>query len=155
MGYGGLKASFRKEEQMAVETGDTITLNCKGMLEDGQVVTDSQEDGPLTFKVGEFDVITGLNGAVVGMDEGESKKVTLEPEQAFGEYDENKLVGYPLDQLPEETSVGARFKDDQTENIWTVREVRQDEGLAVLDSNHVLAGQNLVFEISVQKVDKP
>ena len=139
---------------MTVETGDTITLNCKGMLESGQVVTDSGQDGPLTFKVGEFDVITGLNSAVIGMKEGETKEVTLPPEDAFGEYDENKLVGYPVDQLPNETSVGARFKDDQTENVWTVREIREDEGLAVLDANHILAGQNLVFEINLVKVEK-
>lgn len=139
---------------MTVETGDTITLNCKGMLETGQVVTDSTQDGPLTFKVGEFDVISGLNEAVIGMKEGETKEVTLTPGDAFGEYDENKLVGYPIDQLPSETAVGARFKDDQTENVWTVREIREDEGLAVLDANHILAGQNLVFEINLVKVEK-
>lgn len=139
---------------MTVENGDTITLNCKGMLESGQIVTDSKDDGPITFKVGEFELISGLNSAVIGMTEGESKKVTLGPGDAFGEYDESKLVGYPVDQLPDATAVGARFKDDQSESIWTVREIREDEGLAVLDANHILAGQNLVFEINLVKVEK-
>lgn len=139
---------------MTIELGDTITLNCKGTLESGQVVTDSAQDGPITFKVGEFDLINGLNEVVVGMTEGDSKEVTFSPEQAFGEYDETKLVGYPVEQLPGETAVGTRFKDDQTDNIWTVREIREAEGLAVLDGNHILAGQNLVFHINVLKVEK-
>lgn len=139
---------------MVIERGDTITVNCKGMLESGQVITDSQQDGPLVFKVGEFEVISGLNQAVIGMTEGESKRVNLQAKDAFGEYDQEKLVGYPMEQLPEETAVGARFKDDQTNHIWTVKEIREDEGLAVLDANHILAGQGLIFDLQVVKIQK-
>lgn len=138
---------------MSIKDGDQVTINFTAKLENGQVFSDSEKDGPLTFKVGEFDLIEGLNGAVIGLAEGEKKEVTLKPEEAFGEYDQELLMAYPVDQLPPETVVGVQFKDDQTEKIWTVRKIDAEKGEAILDGNHILAGQPIVFELEVVKVE--
>ncbi|RLA64818.1 MAG: peptidylprolyl isomerase [Epsilonproteobacteria bacterium] len=138
---------------MSIKSGDKISINFVAKLEDGQVFSDSKNDGPLDFTVGEFDLISGLNQAVIGLDEGEKKEVTLKPEEAFGKYDEELLMSYAIDQLPPETIVGVQFKDDQTEKIWTVKNIDEEKGEAILDGNHILAGQPIIFSIEVIKVE--
>jgi peptidylprolyl isomerase len=140
-----------------IETGDVVTIECVGRLANGMVFTDSSEDGPIKFTVGDYVVIQGLNTAVIGMSKGEEKSVTISPDKAFGEYDEEQLVKIPLDQLPPDVEEGIQLASDTEEGeemIWTVRELVKEEGVAILDGNHVLAGQELMFEIKVTEVEE-
>jgi len=138
---------------MSIKNGDKVTINFIAKLENGQVFSNSDNDGPLSFTVGEFDLINGLNEAVLGLAEGEKKEAMFKAEQAFGEYDEELLMAYPIDQLPPETIVGVQFKDDQTDKIWTVRKIDAEKGEAILDGNHILAGQPIFFELEVIKIE--
>jgi len=78
-----------------VETGDTVSVEYTGMFEDGEVF-DSSSGQPLPFQVGAGMMIPGFDSAVVGMELGESKTVTLSPDQAYGE------AGFPNPMNPDE-----------------------------------------------------
>ena len=70
-----------------VEKGDTVTVFFTGKLKNGAVF-DSNKDGkkpPLTFPVGRGRVLPGFDAAVLGMVPGQSKTVTLSPEEGYGE----------------------------------------------------------------------
>jgi len=80
---------------------------------------------------------------------GESISVTLDPIDAFGDYDAEMVRVEPTASLPPDVSVGGHLvaEQDGQEMIWRVTDIA--DGKAVLDGNHELAGQRLRFDCTV------
>ena len=78
--------------------------------------------------------------------------MTLEPVDAFGEYDANLMRIEPVDALPADITVGGYLiaEQDGNEVIWRVTGIA--DGRAVLDGNHELAGHRLRFDCTVLDV---
>jgi FKBP-type peptidyl-prolyl cis-trans isomerase SlyD len=83
---------------------------------------------------------------------GDRVSVTLEPTDAFGDYDPQLIRMEALDRLPADVAVGGYLVADENEEerVWRVTNIA--EGKAVLDGNHELAGQRLRFEATVVDV---
>lgn len=83
---------------------------------------------------------------------GDSVSVTLEPDDAFGEYDPDMVRIEPVGNLPSDVAVGGQLvaEQDGQEVIWRVTDIA--EGKAVLDGNHELAGQRLRFDCTIVDV---
>ncbi|HLC31038.1 MAG TPA: peptidylprolyl isomerase [Candidatus Nanoarchaeia archaeon] len=145
---------------MVIEIGDVVELNYTGTLDDG-VVFDSSVHGdhshPLQFTVGEGQVIKGFDSAVVGMSMGEAKTFTIPAEEAYGMYDEKRIMRVPRSDLHIEQEIkegmvlGLRSPEgiDMPVKVTTV-----EKEFVVLDMNHPLAGKNLTFAISIVSVSK-
>jgi FKBP-type peptidyl-prolyl cis-trans isomerase SlyD len=75
--------------------------------------------------------------------------ITLEPEDAFGDYDTELMRIEALDQLPPDIAVGGHLiaEQDGNEVVWRITGIA--DGKAVLDGNHELAGQRLRFDCKV------
>ena len=80
---------------------------------------------------------------------GESVSVTLEPKDAFGDYDAEMMRVEPVANLPSDVAVGGHLvaEHDGQEVVWRVTDIA--DGKAVLDGNHELAGQRLRFDCTV------
>ncbi|NIO21317.1 MAG: hypothetical protein GTN76_11425 [Candidatus Aenigmarchaeota archaeon] len=83
---------FTIPERSFVEKGDTILVQYKGELEDGTIF----DSGNFTFNAGMGEVISGFDEAVVGMAEGETKRIELTPDQAYGEHNPDLIMYVPL-----------------------------------------------------------
>ncbi|MFB6150262.1 MAG: peptidylprolyl isomerase [Haloarculaceae archaeon] len=155
---------------MAIERGDTVTVEYTGRLQDGTVFDTSiasvaeendldhhpdREHEPLTVEVGDGRIIEGLEEGLVGLDVGDEETITAPPGEAYGEHTEDRVVTYDPDELRE--MLGG---DEPTEGM----ELRTDEGLpgtvtsvgddeVRVDFNHELAGETLEFEIEVVSVE--
>jgi len=83
---------------------------------------------------------------------GDSISVTLEPEDAFGEYDAKMVRMEKVGDLPPDVTIGGYLVADQDgrEVVWRVTDIA--DGKAVLDGNHELAGQRLRFDAKVLDV---
>jgi FKBP-type peptidyl-prolyl cis-trans isomerase SlyD len=83
---------------------------------------------------------------------GDRVSVTLEPTDAFGDYDPQLIRMEALDRLPADVAVGGYLvaEENEEERVWRVTNIA--EGKAVLDGNHELAGQRLRFEATVVDV---
>jgi len=83
---------------------------------------------------------------------GDNVSVTLEPEDAFGDYDPQLIRLESLDRLPGDVAVGGYLvaEENDEERVWRVTSIA--EGKAVLDGNHELAGQRLRFDATVVEV---
>jgi peptidylprolyl isomerase len=72
--------------------GDTVKIHYRGTLHDGSEFETSYDREPLEFTIGEGQVISGLEEAILGMKPGDSKSTNVPAEKAFGPYRED-LVG--------------------------------------------------------------
>jgi FKBP-type peptidyl-prolyl cis-trans isomerase SlyD len=112
---------------------------------------------PLVFTQGQGEVIAGLERALSGMKAGETKRVTVSPEDGYGAVDPAATTEVPVERMPAEArKVGARLRAQTRsgrEVPARVREIR--DGTAILDLNHPLAGRTLVFEVRVILVEPP
>ncbi|MEF8879319.1 MAG: peptidylprolyl isomerase [Candidatus Thermoplasmatota archaeon] len=143
---------------MEVKKGDKVKVEYTGRLEDGTVFDSSDNhDQPLEFTAGGGQVIKGFDEAVIGMEKGEKKEITLEPEEAYGEHQPDLIKKMPrenfnVDQeiepgmtfimkLPDGRQIPATIKDTGEENV-------------TIDLNPPLAGKTLTFDIKILDVTK-
>lgn len=135
-----------------VKQGDTVKVHYTGRFEDGVIFDSSVGAEPLEFTLGSHEVIPGFEEAAEGMVIGESKTVSIKPEQAYGSYNENLVVDMPKEYFPEDIKpeIGMRLiiVDNNGEELpVVVSEVRDDS--VRLNANHPLAGKTLVFDIEI------
>ncbi|WOF17300.1 peptidylprolyl isomerase [Methanoplanus sp. FWC-SCC4] len=140
--------------------GDTVEVYYTGTLDDGTVFDQSVKGNgtPLKFVLGKKQMISGFEKAVVGMKEGEIKTVTLTPDEAYGERDENLTFIAGRDQFPEsfELEKGKSFGMSGNDgSVYQVTITDFNESEVTLDANHPLAGKNLTFEITLDKLISP
>jgi len=144
---------------MMIEQGDDVILHYTGSV-GGNVFDCSKEKDPFAFKVGSETVISGFQEAVIGMNEGEKKTITVPVDKAYGPRDEKLFTEVPLEKLgdlPDKVNIqkGVSFQlCDKMDNqcIVTVTDVQEEH--VVLDLNHPLAGKDLTFELEILKVIK-
>lgn len=130
----------------AAASGDIVAVEYVGTLDDGTEFDSSEGRDPLTFTVDDGSMIPGFNDAVVGMEVGDTKTVTIPFEDAYGPYQDDAIIEVPLDQLPEDVAAGDQLVAP-TGQVVTVIEVNDE--FATIDSNHFLAGEDLTFEITL------
>ena len=143
---------------MAIKNKDKVTLDYEGKLETGEIFDTSKHEEhshPLTFVVGEKQVIPGFEKAVLGMNVDEEKEFEIAPEDAYGMPDERLFQEVPRNVLPSEPQpeVGMTLiMQTQQGNIPVmISEVKENS--VILNLNHPLAGKKLIFKIKVLKVE--
>lgn len=134
------------------EEGDTVQVHYTGTLEDGTVFDSSVGREPLQFTLGAGQMIPGFEQGVLGMKLGESKRVTIPPEQAYGPYYEDRVWVIDRAQLPPglEPAVGQRLQMASAQGqIIVVTVAAVSAANITVDANHHLAGKTLIFEIQL------
>ena len=135
-----------------VESGKFVSVIYTGTLADGQVFDSCAAESPLEFQTGSGQLIQGFDDAVMGMALNEKKTFTLQPEDAYGVYNEDSLHEFPKAELPEgvDPKVGdtVAFSTPEGHQI-PARLVKMDDTTLTFDLNHPLAGETLTFEIEV------
>lgn len=129
-------------------------MHYTGRLEDGTVFDTSEGRDPLTFTLGEGQVIPGFEEAVSGMEPGESKTYPIEAENAYGDRRDDLVIEVQREQLagvtPEQgQQLQMRLQDGRSIPV-VVREV--EENTVTIDANHPLAGQKLIFDIELVEI---
>lgn len=155
---------------MTITAGDSVTVEYTGRDEDGTVFDTSrrsvaEESGladrhpdreydPLTVEVGAGEVIEGLDEALVGMEEGATRTVTIPPEKAYGEYVDELVKEYDADEFDE--MVGSKSPEEgqfiETNQGGFAEIVHMGPDVVRVDFNHALAGETLEFEVEVVDV---
>jgi len=135
--------------------GDTVKVHYTGRLQDGTVFDTSVGSEPLEFTLGQGQIIPGFEQAVIGMQVGESKTVTIPVDQAYGPRRDDMILEVSRDELPDdlEPTVGMQLQMNQGDGgiiIATITEV--SETTIKIDANHPLAGQDLVFDIELVEI---
>ena len=137
------------------KTGDTVKVHYTGTLDDGTVFDTSKDRDPIEFTLGNKMVIDGFDNAVTGMEVGETKSVSLAPDEAYGQPRDELIGAVERSRLPEDLTpeVGmflqAQSPDGQVNDV-KITEVTDDT--ITIDANHPLAGQTLNFELTLVEI---
>lgn len=135
---------------------NTVTVKYTGKLADGTIFDASPEDSPLSFIVGREEVIKGFDAAVLGMSQGETKTVVIEPDQAYGESNPALTEEINRADLPDNLELieGAQLEVTQGDgSLLRLMVDKVTEETVTLDANHPLAGKALTFVIEMLEVD--
>jgi FKBP-type peptidyl-prolyl cis-trans isomerase SlyD len=139
-------------ENQIVERGMVVSLEYSLHIGD-ELVETTDEEGPIEFLQGYQEIIPGLERAVAGMAVGQAKQVVVEPEDGYGEYDDEAVEEVPLDIFPDDMDLSlgmpVELYDEEADETVEgyVTEVRTDS--VMVDMNHPLAGETLTFHIRV------
>lgn len=136
---------------MQVFANTVVTVTFKLFDAQNRMLEESQE--PIAYlHGGHSGLFPKVEAALDHKEPGDSVSLTLEPEDAFGEYDAKLMRVEPVETLPADITVGGYLiaEQDGDEVIWRVTGIA--DGKAVLDGNHELAGQRLRFDCTVLDV---
>ena len=138
-----------------VENGNTVSVHYTGTLNDGTQFDSSREREPLSFLVGDGQVIPGFESAVLGMQEGETKTITILAENAYGPKNDQAVQVVERSRFPNgyEGNVGESVTGQTGEGqAFRATIVSVEENTVTLDFNHPLAGQDLTFEVELVSI---
>lgn len=155
---------------MAITAGDTVTVEYTGRLDDGTVFDTSRREvaetagfadeqpgrtfEPLTVDIGAGELIEGFEDALFGQAAGDELTVTIPPEDAYGEWDEERVSDIPREEI--DSALGGRDISEgdflQTQQGTMQEVLAVDDEVVRVDFNHRLAGETLEFEIEIVDV---
>ena len=138
------------------KNGDVVAIHYTGRLSDGTIFDTSEGGTPLSFTLGSGQVIPGFEEAALGMEEGDSKTVTIPEEKAYGSYDAEKVINFPADRIPHDIQpeVGMQLQlqgQDGQPVIVRVTEITEEH--VRLDANPPLAGKELTFDLELVTIN--
>ena len=136
--------------------GDKVRVHYTGKLKDGSQFDSSGEDEPLEFVIGSGHIIPGFEKAVIGMEPGESKSVTVPANQAYGKRQPEMVVEVNRQQIPKniKPEVGRRLQIQRTDGRSLQAVVaRVSDNTVTLDTNHPLSGKDLVFDLELVGIE--
>ena len=139
---------------MIIEKGKSVSFEYTLTLEDKEVIDTNVGAAPLTFTHGSDQIIPGLEDEMVGMKTGDSKKVTVNPEDGYGPVIKEAIIELKTDQVPEKSrKIGAMLQTKSPDGqVIRGRITKIDGDKTVIDLNHPLAGKTLFFDLKVLDV---
>lgn len=154
----------------AAKQGDRVTINFVGRLQDGSLIDTTyphaedqacsddhcdHESGPFELVIGAEHFYVPVEEALIGMQPGDKKTVTISPDDAFGDYDPENVFSVPRDSFPEEIepTVGQGLEvTGEDDEVYMVTVVEVTEESVSLDTNHPLAGEELTYEFELVEI---
>ena len=140
---------------MTISQGKVVSIHYTLKNNAGEVLDSSDGGDPLGYLHGAQNIIPGLEAALEGKTVGDELNVSIEPKDAYGEHDADKIQAVSKDMFEEgtELNVGQEFyaAGPNGEHITvTIREVKDNE--VVVDANHPLAGETLHFDVKIMDI---
>ena len=135
-----------------------VAFDYKLTLDSGEEIDSSSEGQPLGFITGSGQIIPGLEKAMMGMKVGDSLKISVEPEDAYGQVNPELFQDIPKNKFPGEIELqpGMTFQAQGPQGpiAINIKEIK-DEDKVVIDLNHPLAGKKLHFDVNIVEAREP
>ena len=138
-----------------VKEGDVVKVHYTGKLTNGEQFDSSVGREPLEFTVGAGQMIKGFDAAMPGMAVGDKKTINIIPEDGYGEKSEDAIIEFPKENVPADMKLEPGMPltlSNQAGQPVPVIVVEVKDDIIILDANHFLAGQDLVFDIELVEI---
>ncbi len=142
---------------MKIADNHFVAIDYRLTLETGEEFDRSPEGAPLGFVTGTGSIIPGLESALAGKSAGDSFKVSIDPEEAYGPVQKELLQAIPRERFPTDTDItpGMAFHARGPRGPVALTVVSVDQDHVNVDLNHPLAGKRLTFDVKVHEVRAP
>lgn len=140
-----------------VKDGLFVSIDYTARLENGDILNTTLGHLPLEVKIGAGNLTKSFEDALLGMKLNDARTITLSPEDAYGERDEEAVYAYSKTEIPPEVK-------PEVDQIFTVsapdgrkipaRITRVDADEVVVDLNHPLAGKTLIYDIQIVNISE-
>lgn len=118
---------------------------------DGVVIESSQGRDPVSFISGMGMIVPGLEREIINYTVGQKGHVEVKAEDGYGLIDFSKYVQVPRESLPkQDIKEGDMFQSNQSPLPFTVKQITETH--VVLDGNHPLAGEDLIFDVEILEI---
>jgi len=147
-----------EENMLQAKNLDTVKVHYTGKLQDDTIFDDSLKRDPLEFTIGDNNLISGFENAVIGMGIGEWKTVKIPADQAYGPYIKEMVTVIDRKELPAglEPVIGQQLQVSQdNESVFVVSVTNMTKTTVTLDANHPLSGKDLIFDIKLLEITPP
>jgi peptidylprolyl isomerase len=136
------------------QKGSKVRIEYMGRLDDGTVFGTNRMGDLLEFTVGNAELLPALENAVIGMSVGETRMLTLSPEEAYGLRDESLIAKPPRSKFPSDAKLepGTTLSMHSKGEDMEVAVVAVDGEDVTIDANHPLAGKQLTFEVELMEI---
>lgn len=138
---------------MLIEKSTVVTFHYRLSEPGAAAFEDSHDDAPLVYLHGHHGMLAGLEEALAGKKAGDTLSVTLAPEQAYGQRQDDAIQRVSLKHVV--GGAGKKLKPGTVVQVNTAHGPRDvvvvKSGLKTVDvdTNHPLAGKTLIFDIEV------
>jgi FKBP-type peptidyl-prolyl cis-trans isomerase SlyD len=138
---------------MTIKANTVVAFHYTVSDEDGVQLDSSNGKDPLTYLHGASNIIPGLEQALEGKTAGEQLQVTIEPAQAYGEYQDHLVEAVPREAFGENNvEVGMRFEAQTQQGPISVVITNIEGDQVTVDGNHPLAGKSLSFDVTIDSI---
>ncbi len=137
------------------QIGSSVTISYIGTLDNGRIFDSTEDNGPLTFTIGNDQVFAALEQNIIGMASGETRNILVPAAEAYGPRLDENIIKVKRDMFPadRELRIGEKLRiefNGGRERILIILE--QNEQEVTLDGNHPLAGLDLTFALRLDAV---
>jgi len=135
--------------------GDKVKVHYHGKLTNGETFDTSSGRDPLEFEIGSGSVIKGFDDGVRGMEVGQKKTINIPVEEAYGSRSDDMLIEFPKERFPKDMQIEEGMQlmmSNGTGQNMPVIVTEIKENSVILDANHPLAGEDLIFDIELVEI---
>ncbi len=139
---------------MNIEAKKVVTVAMKVTDQDGVVLEDTTGDDPFIYLHGIGGILPGLENALEGKALGDKIELTLTPDEAYGDYDDDLVDVLERNQFEgiQEISVGDQLEGETEDGIIPFTVIAIDGEEITVDANHFFAGKTLHFTLDIQDI---
>lgn len=143
-----------------ITQGSQVQLHFEVSLENGTVIDSTfNRSEPVKLTIGDESLLPGFENVLNNLRAGDTRTAHLEPEQAFGEWNEDNVqrfsaAQFALSEPNPQVGMMMEFEDKGKNTLpGVISKVTEDE--VEVDFNHPLAGQSVLFKVQIFKVTPP
>jgi peptidylprolyl isomerase len=134
---------------------DNVKIHYTGYRSDNSIFDSTTAREPLLIQIGSELLIQGLEEALVGMTPGEVKRVTVTPEEGYGEIDKDLIIKVNRKEVFGDLDVKVgqiiELPNDEV-GVLTLKVIEVGDKTVLLDGNHELAGETLEFDLELMEI---
>ena len=139
---------------MHIQTNAVVSIDYTLRNDAGNVLDQSKPGSPLCYLHGHHNLISGLEAALEGKQEGDQVAAVIPPEQAYGVVDESLIqtVARQMFQGVDHIEPGMQFQAQTAQGVQVVTVTEVSDDTVTIDGNHALAGETLYFDVTIKEV---
>jgi len=137
------------------KAGDVVRVHFTGTLDNGNIFASTKDDEPLEFTIGGGSTFQKFEEDIIGMKAGDTKKITVEPDDGFGQRDDNLVFKVDKEGVPQQLmlEVGKKLQVKQDNGkVVDMLVTEVDDETITLDANYPLADKTLTFDVKLKEI---